>query len=58
MGNHVIYPGFYEVILTNGVHERVTFVVHVFSEYDIINKLLTDQEHHGSPARPALMMES
>ncbi|CAI5742673.1 unnamed protein product [Hyaloperonospora brassicae] len=54
MGNHVSYPGFYEVVLTNGVHERVTFAVHLVGEYEIVDQFPTDQKkHNGSRALAA-----
>uniref|UniRef100_K3X6N1 Fibronectin type III-like domain-containing protein n=1 Tax=Globisporangium ultimum (strain ATCC 200006 / CBS 805.95 / DAOM BR144) TaxID=431595 RepID=K3X6N1_GLOUD len=35
-GNLTLFPGFYEVFFTNGVHERVAFLVHLQGEKRII----------------------
>lgn len=40
-GNQVVYPGFYEVLVTNGVHERVTFAIHVVGEERVIRPFLS-----------------
>jgi beta-D-xylosidase 4 len=42
-GNQASFPGFYEVILTNGVHERVTFAIHLVGEYETLNTFPTDE---------------
>ncbi|KAE9051973.1 putative exo-1,4-beta-xylosidase [Phytophthora rubi] len=42
-GNQASFPGFYEVIITNGVHERVTFAIHLVGEYETLNVFPTDE---------------
>lgn len=42
-GNKASFPGFYEVIITNGVHERVTFAIHLVGKYETLNVFPTDE---------------
>ncbi|EEY63638.1 glycoside hydrolase, putative [Phytophthora infestans T30-4] len=41
-GNQASFPGFYEVIITNGVHERVTFAIHLVGEFETLSVFPTD----------------
>ncbi|GMF17026.1 unnamed protein product [Phytophthora fragariaefolia] len=50
LGNQASFPGFYEVIITNGVHERVTFAIHLVGEYETLNVFPTDEGLLPSPA--------
>ncbi|CAI5705587.1 unnamed protein product [Peronospora effusa] len=54
MGNQVSIPGFYEVILTNGVYERVTFAIHLVGENEILNHFPTDEKYVRMSARPPI----
>lgn len=36
-GDHASFPGFYEVIITNGVHERVTFAIHLVGNFETLS---------------------
>lgn len=36
MGNLTIFPGFYEVMITNGVSERLTYAVHLVAKQRVI----------------------
>ncbi|TDH70742.1 hypothetical protein CCR75_009328 [Bremia lactucae] len=46
-GNHVCIPGFYEVTITNGVHERVTFAIQLVGEPEKLN-LISKYVDRGS----------
>ncbi|CEG46797.1 family 3 glycoside hydrolase [Plasmopara halstedii] len=46
-GNHVCFPGFYQIIITNGVHERVTFTIHLTGDYETLEVLPTDVSQPG-----------
>ncbi|KAG2524398.1 hypothetical protein JM16_004994 [Phytophthora kernoviae] len=53
-GNQASFPGFYEVIITNGVHERVTFAIHLVGEHEILSGFMSGNSHaplqaHGEP---------
>ncbi|KAI9923210.1 hypothetical protein PsorP6_001675 [Peronosclerospora sorghi] len=39
-GNRVSWPGFYQIIVTNGVYERVSFVIHVVGETEVLEPFL------------------
>ncbi|RLN86220.1 hypothetical protein BBJ28_00022607, partial [Nothophytophthora sp. Chile5] len=43
-GNQASFPGFYEIIITNGVHERLTFAVHVVGEHETLSVFPVDIE--------------
>ncbi|CAH0519105.1 unnamed protein product [Peronospora belbahrii] len=49
MGNQVSIPGFYEVILSNGVYERLTFAVHLVGQYETLNYFPTDERYVRTP---------
>ncbi|KAG3074132.1 hypothetical protein PI125_g22084 [Phytophthora idaei] len=50
-GNQVSFPGFYEIIITNGVHERVTFAIHLVGEYETLSVFPTDTGYVSPPAQ-------
>ncbi|ETP10162.1 hypothetical protein F441_14126, partial [Phytophthora nicotianae CJ01A1] len=50
-GNQASFPGFYEVIITNGVHERVTFAIHLVGEYETLSVFPTDVGYVPPSAR-------
>ncbi|KAG6579915.1 family 3 glycoside hydrolase [Phytophthora cinnamomi] len=51
-GNQASFPGFYEVIITNGVHERVTFAIHLVGEHETLGVFPTDEGYISPPAQP------
>ncbi|KAH7470658.1 hypothetical protein PRIC1_001443 [Phytophthora ramorum] len=51
LGNQASYPGFYEIIITNGVHERVTFAVRLVGEYKTLSKFPTDEGYVRPPTQ-------
>ncbi|TMW63837.1 hypothetical protein Poli38472_002778 [Pythium oligandrum] len=40
-GNLTVFPGFYEILITNGVQQRLTFVVHLVGSRQIIRAFPT-----------------
>ncbi|KAI9921918.1 hypothetical protein PsorP6_001956 [Peronosclerospora sorghi] len=43
-GKRVSCPGFYQIIVTNGVYERVSFVIHVVGETEVLEPFLGETE--------------
>ncbi|OWZ23991.1 Beta-glucosidase [Phytophthora megakarya] len=48
-GNHASFPGFYEIIVTNGVHERVTFAIHLVGNHERLSVFPTDEGYIRQP---------
>jgi len=40
-GNLISFPGFYEVVVSNGVRERVTYAVHVVGEERVVRPFMS-----------------
>ena len=38
-------PGFYDVIVTNGINEHVTFAIHLVGEYEVLNHFPSDANY-------------
>ncbi|RLN92284.1 hypothetical protein BBJ28_00011825 [Nothophytophthora sp. Chile5] len=51
-GNLVSFPGTYEVIITNGVHERLAFTVGVVGEQEVLQTSLLDGSLESSNSIP------